>query len=83
MRWFVPAAAFLALASAAVPAQSGPLSTTSVTAGKGFEHGGFEQAHYRRHRHYRHYRYYRRPGIHFYIAPHRHRHWRHRHHHHW
>jgi hypothetical protein len=69
VRWIVPAAGFVALASMGLPAQSAPLA---VSPGQTAEQSAVQQAHYYR-RHHRYYRYYRRPV--FFYGP-RHRHWR-------
>jgi|RhiMethySRZTD1v2_1073278.scaffolds.fasta_scaffold14481_7 hypothetical protein len=78
VRWIVPVAAFIAMGSMGLPAQSAPLG---VSPGQTAEQSAVQPAHYYR-RHHRHYRHYRRP-LYFYYGP-RHRHWRyHRHHRHW
>ena len=80
VRWIVPVAAFVALGSMGLPAQSAPLA---VSPGQTAEQSAVQQAHYYR-RHHRHYRHYRHPGVYFYYGPRHHRHWRHhRHHRHW
>jgi hypothetical protein len=80
MEWIVPVAAFIALGSVALPAQSASLA---LGPGKGniVESGAVQQAHYRYYRRY--HRYYRRPGVYFYDGPRHHRYWRWRHHRHW
>jgi hypothetical protein len=78
VRWIVPVAAFIAMGSMGLPAQSAPLG---VSPGQTAEQSAVQPAHYYR-RHHRYYRHYRRP-LYFYYGP-RHRHWRyHRHHRHW
>ena len=69
VRWIVPAAGFVALASMGLPAQSAPLAARP---GRTAEQSAVQQAHYYR-RHHRYYRYYREPV--FFYGP-RHRHWR-------
>lgn len=81
MRRIVTAAAFLALGSFGLPAQSAPLSPGASNSA---ERSAVEQAYYRYYRHHRYYRYYRRPSVYFYYGPRHHRHWRYwRHHRHW
>jgi len=80
MTWrsVVAGAAFTALASAGLPAQSAPLGI-----GNGYtaESSAVQQAHYPYYRHHRYYRYYREPGYDFYYGHRHHRYWRH--HRHW